>query len=287
MTLRAAQPGDVPALEAFLSARAAASMFPLGNLRAQGLGHGRGGEHAHATRFWLAGGADGIAGALGLTAGGMLMPQWPGGDWTCAVAPLAGAQVEGAVGPADQVRPLLAALGIDRAPRRQDADEPGFALDLADLRVPDGPGTLRPLAEADTPWLADWRTLYNGEVLGLTGPAARVRAGAEVRGWLAAGSHRVLVDGGAPLAICGFNAALPGIVQVGGVFTPTALRGRGHARRAVALHLAEARAQGVARAVLFAASDAAARAYVAIGFRRTGTVALVLFDGHATVRPGP
>jgi predicted GNAT family acetyltransferase len=65
----------------------------------------------------------------------------------------------------------------------------------------------------------------------------------------------------------GFNATLPEIVQIGGVYTPADLRGRGYARRAVALHLAEARGKGTARAVLFAANDAAARAYRAIGFQ--------------------
>jgi GNAT superfamily N-acetyltransferase len=187
------------------------------------------------------------------------------------------------VGPADQVRPLLAALGLDAAPRRRDADEPAFALDLAHLRIPDGAGALSPLTDADLPWLTDWRTAYTAEALGMTGPEARMRSGAEVRAWLAAGSHRALRHDGAPLAITGFNAALPEIVQVGGVYTPPPLRGCGHARRAVALHLAEVRAAGVARAVLFAASDAAARAYTAIGFRRSGTVTLALFDRQVSV----
>ncbi|MCU0909225.1 MAG: N-acetyltransferase [Rhodobacteraceae bacterium] len=281
MTLRAATAADVAALEVFLTARAAGSMFPLGNLRAHGLGHGQGGEDAHATRFWVADGPGGIVGTLGLTAGGMLLPQWPDGDWAQARGLLAGVPVEGAVGPADQVRPLLAALGIDRAPRRSDTDQPAFALDLSGLVVPDGPGDLHPLAAEDLPWLTDWRAAYAAEVQGASGPAARMRAGAEVRAWIAAGSHRGLRVAGQPVAICGFNARLPGIVQVGGVFTPPPLRGRGHARRAVALHLAEARTGGVVQAVLFAASDPAARAYVAIGFRRTGTVAVVLFDGPA------
>lgn len=287
MTLRAAVPGDVPALEAFLTARAEGSMFPLANLRGHGLGHGRGFEDTHATRFWIAQGTNGLAGAVGLTAGGMLMPQWPGGEWMCARTVLAGTQVEGAVGPSVQVRPLLAALGLGAAPRRSDTDQPAFALDLDDLIVPDGPGDLYPLSVGDLPWLTDWRAAYAAEVQGATGPAARVRAGAEVRAWLAAGKHRVLRVAGEPVAICGFNAGLPGIVQVGGVFTPPRFRGRGHARRAVALHLTEARAAGITRAVLFAASDAAARAYVAIGFRRTGMVAVVLFADPAPVTAIP
>jgi predicted GNAT family acetyltransferase len=72
-------------------------------------------------------------------------------------------------------------------------------------------------------------------------------------------------------------------VQVGGIYTPPALRGRGLARAAVALHLAEARNTGVSRAVLFAASPAAARAYTAIGFQPNGSFALVLFAAPVTI----
>jgi predicted GNAT family acetyltransferase len=214
----------------------------------------------------------------------MLMPQWPGGDSTCAVDPLAGAQVEGSVGPADQVRPLLAALGLGRAPRRSDTDQPAFALDLADLIVPEAPGDLHPLTADDLPWLTDWRAAYAAEVQGAAGPRARMNAGSEVRAWITEGSHLALRIGGRPVAICGFNAELPRIVHVGGVYTPPPLRGRGHARRDAALHLAEDRKTGVARAVLFAASDAAARAYVAIGFRRSGTFAVVLFADGTRLR---
>ena len=63
------------------------------------------------------------------------------------------------------------------------------------------------------------------------------------------------------------------MVQVGGVYTPPDLRGRGHARRALALHLA---ASGAERATLFSASAMAARAYRAVGFRQIGDWTLLL-----------
>ena len=49
------------------------------------------------------------------------------------------------------------------------------------------------------------------------------------------------------------------------------------ARRAVALHLQEARDKGATRAILFAANEAAARAYESIGFERNGTFSLMMF----------
>ena len=94
--------------------------------------------------------------------------------------------------------------------------------------------------------------------------------------YVAANSHVVLMEGPQPLAMCGFNARLPHIVQVGGVYTPPALRGFGHARRALGQHLAQARATGVERAVLFAASDKAASTYRALGFERIGQWTLLL-----------
>jgi predicted GNAT family acetyltransferase len=75
-----------------------------------------------------------------------------------------------------------------------------------------------------------------------------------------------------------FNATLPEIVQIGGVWTPSELRGRGYARSVVAGSLLAAREQGVRRAVLFADPlNAAARAaYLALGFRIVGDYGLVL-----------
>jgi predicted GNAT family acetyltransferase len=73
-----------------------------------------------------------------------------------------------------------------------------------------------------------------------------------------------------------FNAALPDIVQLGGIYTPPALRGRGFAKIAVAASLAAARDRGVSRAVLFTNNPSAVRTYEAVGFRRTGDYSLVL-----------
>ena len=76
----------------------------------------------------------------------------------------------------------------------------------------------------------------------------------------------------------GFNMVLDEAVQVGGVYTPPDRRGKGYARRVVGGHLLEARARGAKQAVLFAASEAAAAAYLAIGFQPVGAYALVMFD---------
>jgi GNAT superfamily N-acetyltransferase len=282
--IRDAGPEDRAAVEALLLAGIDGAMFPLVNLRDHGLAPGCfPGPDQSASRFWLLGNC----GVLALTRGGMLLPLLPAGTGVGGLGQaLSGLTVAGAIGPATSVRPVLAALGLDRAAMQTLADEPGFALDLGDLVLPDLPDTrLVPLTKALRPLVTDWRAAYHAELLGLTEVEARVRAGQDIDGYLKRNSHRVLLHRGDPVALCGFNAILPEIVQIGGVYTPPALRGRGLARRAVALHLAEARDAGVARAVLFALSPAAARAYLAIGFRPIFAFTLALLARPVTMAP--
>jgi len=89
-----------------------------------------------------------------------------------------------------------------------------------------------------------------------------------------------LLDGTTPVSYSAFNAMLPEIVQIGGVWTPPALRGRGYGRSVVAGSLLAARKQNVRRAVLFAdpLNPAAKRAYLSLGFRIVGDCGLVLLQ---------
>jgi predicted GNAT family acetyltransferase len=91
------------------------------------------------------------------------------------------------------------------------------------------------------------------------------------------GSRWLLEQDGWPVASTGFNARLPDVVQIGGVYTPPALRGRGYARAAVAGSLLAVRETGVRRAVLFTGTDnePARRTYLALGFRVVGDFGFV------------
>lgn len=279
MTLRAATPGDLPTLTEFLQAREEGSMFLLSNIAADGL-PGSSGAHPqgkpHAMRLWL----DGEEAVVGLTAGGNLIAQCPGALPDGLRAALAGCEVSTILAPNGQVPRLIEALDLTDSPLRHHDEEPGFRLTLSDLVLPDMQGFhSRPLAEADRPLLHGWRTAYLAETFSVPPAEAAVTAGKDIEGWLARGSHRLLLREGVPVALSGFNAMLPQAVQVGGVYTPPALRGQGLARRAVAAHLAEVRLKGVPCAYLFAANAAAARAYTAIGFRPSGTMGIAQFDG--------
>ncbi len=80
------------------------------------------------------------------------------------------------------------------------------------------------------------------------------------------------------MAMSSFNTAIDEAVQVGGVWTPPALRRRGYARAVVAASLRDARAEGVQRAILFTGDTniAAQKAYRAIGFQGVGDYGLLL-----------
>jgi GNAT superfamily N-acetyltransferase len=273
---------DHALVEALLMRQIDGAMFPLSNLRTHGLGGGDfASDHDHAVRVWIVGEESLVV----LTRGGMLLPLLAGAsDLSRLGGALAGLKMIGAVGPAASVRPVLAALDLTDSPKLKDADEPGFALDLAGLQVPKLPGAqLVPATAMLRPQLLAWRTAYHRESLGTPPADAAARAATDIDGYIAHDSHRVLMLDGQPVAMTGFNARLPEIVQVGAVYTPPHLRNKGYARQAVALHLAEARATGTRRAVLFAASTAAARAYLAIGFQPILTFALVLLASPSRI----
>ncbi len=77
----------------------------------------------------------------------------------------------------------------------------------------------------------------------------------------------------------GFNAEALGVVQVGGVWTPPSLRGRGYGRAVVAGSLLARYAEGARRSLLFTSPDnvGAQRAYTALGYRQTGEYGMWLF----------
>jgi RimJ/RimL family protein N-acetyltransferase len=270
MVWRAARAADIPPVERLLRQHLQSSMFLLGNLKDPCNGQ--------AMDLWV---QDDLSGVVGLTEAGMVLmqaPHAPAEDWQAASVLLAGRSIAGCAGNTAQLRAFLAASDFVSRPTRLDEDEPGFSLDLDQLEIPKAEqAALIPLATAPRDLVLDWRAAYHREVLATGADVSEERAAQDIASYLDRDSHRVLSIAGQPVAMTGFNAQIPEVVQIGGVYTPPGLRGRGLARLAVALHLDEARKAGAQRAVLFAASPAAARAYEAIGFRPAGSFSLVLF----------
>ncbi|KUP91670.1 GNAT family N-acetyltransferase [Tritonibacter horizontis] len=281
MVWRAATEADVARALPFLDAHIQSSMFLLENLSQHGLGS----DHPNGLTLWVPESGDGI---FGITNSGTVLMQRPAAtsrDWLAAGQLLAGRDVNGVLGDALQVRAFIGANGLGDHPCQLDSDDPGFVLDLADLKVEmRAEEALISVRDAPRALMDTWRTAYEIEAVQASPEKARIKGPKDIDQFIARDSHRVLLVDGVPVAMCGYNTTFENTVQVGGVYTPPALRGRGYARRVVGRHMAECRARGVSQAVLFAASAAAAKAYVAVGFRPAGTFALVLFSQPAHIR---
>jgi GNAT superfamily N-acetyltransferase len=282
VTMRLLAPGDEAALDAFLVQYRDTSMFLRSNVRQAGLEYR--GQWAGAQ--YLAsfdGGA--ITGVAAHCWNGILLLQAP-----MYVDALAKACVEtsaravaGLVGPPDQVDVARAALGLAGVPATADKPEVLYAVDLPRVVVPrallDGEILCRPPRANERADLHAWGFDYDKETLGAADSAdARRRSADFMDARIDAGNAWVAVDRkDALLSFSSFNAALPDIVQLGGIYTPPHLRGRGYAKACVAHSLLIARERGATRAVLFTPNASAARAYEAVGFRRIGDYALILF----------
>lgn len=270
-------PEDAAALEAFLHPHSATSMFLRGNLAAHGIGNT---DHANGTTFYLRAVGDDIAGVFGRTNGGFLMCQAPGHGtefWSECAAVLRGQRIVGMTGAPDQIGALVTALGLRDADFRLRHNEPLYELRLSDLsKTPSQNMRLRSAGAEDADWLADWFDGYHqdtgkGTLDGIDGMSA-------ARRFIDKPDGRVMERDGVPCAMSALNARTADMVQVGGVYVPTGHRGHGYGGRIVALHLAELRNEGITKAILFAASPVAARAYESIGFRRVGHYCIALLE---------
>jgi predicted GNAT family acetyltransferase len=265
------------ALEAFLVQHADSSMFLRANARAGGLDDR--GQPYQAT-YAAALDEERIVAVAAHTWSGMVLVQAP--TRLEAVVRMAVAhshrRVAGINGPWSQVVAARAALALHRCPALLDSHEILYALELARLLVPEplASGRLhcrRPRRD-EIDLIAGWRVAYARETRSRPDtPALPISSRQETERLHAQGRAFVVAGpGDVPLAFSAFNAVLPDAVQIGGVWTPPAWRGRGYARAVVAGSLLEARAQGVMRGVLFTAEDnrSAQHAYEALGFQVVG-----------------
>ncbi len=279
---RRAEEQDLEWMFPFLYDHIQSSMFLLANLRDFSLTS----DAPYGMQIWV---LEQGRGVFAISNSGTVLMQVPGFEhWNTAADLIRGRDIHGVLGDAPQVRAFLDAADLTNAPTHLNADDLGFHLDLADIKVAPRPDDeLRPLEHVDRGLLEGWRADYNCEALGFLPALAAEKAAQEIGKYIAHNSHRVLISGGEPVAMTGFNTQFEDVVQIGGVFTPKDKRGQGHARQALAMHLLEARDAGAKQAVLFAANAAAARAYEAVGFRLAGTYALVLFSEVQKISTSP
>ncbi|MBX3250982.1 MAG: GNAT family N-acetyltransferase [Myxococcales bacterium] len=290
MSIRKVEPRDEPAIHDLLARHADSSMFLRSNLLAGGLvDHG-----AVYQGTWVAAFEGELAvGTAAHCWNGMLLLQAPTYTETLARAALratasGGRKLSGLAGPLEQVRIVVDALGLAASISTM-SEERLYAIELDDMVVPtsldEGRLRCRRSREGDIELCARWRAAFLVEALGANaGPALLARATHEVEQAHVRRELFVLEDpSGAPLASSAFNARLPDIAQVGGVYTPPEHRSRGHGRAVVAGSLVIARQDGVRRAVLFTGrgNQPAQRAYEALGFAPVGTFGLCLLSSPA------
>ena len=277
--VRVLHEGDRPALEKFLVTHADSSMFLLANSRKAGLVDG--GLPFQATYAAAFEGARIVAVAAHSWLGTVLLQAPVRLDEVVRVALAAsGRRVKGLLGPYSQALAAANALGASEV--AHEGRELLYALDLRALRIPEplvsGRVVCRRPREAELPLLTDWRADYVLEArVEDPGPDLRARCAVAIELLHADGADFVLEEAGAPVAYCCYNARIAEAVQIGGVWTPVPLRGRGHARCVVAGALQAAASQGASRAILFTPESnlAARHSYESLGFSLIGDYGLI------------
>jgi uncharacterized protein len=286
MHFRQLVPGDEALAEAFLGSRPTTTMILRSNLRKAGLSYsGAAFEGIYVAGFDDEGAITGVAahywnGNLVLATSDPAAPDGPAFALVERVIALSTRAVRGLLGPGADVDAARRASGLTSP--RHESREVLFALDLADLVIP--PALTEQSIETRTPkqdelpMLLEWRMAYAYETSRIADtPQTREEQGRSLAAFHAHGHDVLALAAGQPVAYSGFNAEMPEMVQVGGVWTPPELRGHGYARCAVAGALVAARARGVGRAILFTGTDnlAAQRCYAKLGFQAVGDYALV------------
>lgn len=284
LNARILAPGDEAALTPFLEARSDSSLILRSNLATGGLTD----RGAPSQGTW-AGAFDG-ASLIGVVAhfwNGVLIHQAaeelvvPLGQMAARAT---GRPIKGLLGPWAQVAAARRGHGLEEAATGLRSKEELMALDLEALQVPSqltsGEWVCRTGHPEDFEALVHLRAEFRLKAIReKEHPGLRAECEAEVRRGLEARSFFLLLDRGAPVSTCVYSGRMPDCVQIGGVWTPEALRGRGYARAVVAGALLHAQSEGVRRSVLFTGEQnhAALKSYRAIGYARIADYGIIYF----------
>lgn len=223
---------------------------------------------------------------------GMLLMQCPDREhlqWLCEYfAHYCERPLGGVIGSAEQAKHCIDSLGLSDATfsARRDEALMSLSLDALDARygqLPDNQRMVAPLP-MHTELLKDWLIAYELEAFATNvDDKLNARIDERVQLYLDGQDGWLLIEDETPVAFAGLNARAQGIVQVGPVWTPPALRSREYARHLVANMLRDVADEGYSHAVLFTDSAAAHRAYRAIGFADTGKFALAFLERPTTL----
>lgn len=286
MQYRKLHDADLDAATAFLANHAATSMVLRGNLRTAGIERRR--HPLSGTYFGEVSEAGHVSAIVAQFGNGNVFVQ--AGDQahiphalTTAFRAEIPQPVAGIFGDADQAADMIDQLGLDDTNFAINASDVLYTLDLADLIVPvnvraDG-FQMVDAEKLDRSTLLRWLRAYEIEALGAQDtPLLDSKIASRLVHALDARTMWGLIVDGKPVSLSGFNAQLPEMVQVGPVWTPVEQRSNGYARILVAKTLLAARSNGVKNAILSTDSEAAAKAYEALGFCKIGRYRLALLE---------
>jgi RimJ/RimL family protein N-acetyltransferase len=202
------------------------------------------------------------------------------------VLKVSGRPIEGLLGPSEQVQKVKEILGLSHSDLRHDEVEKLYSLELNDLIIPGilatGRVRGRLARNTDIDLLAKWRVAYLAEIVNAPETPDLFQSSRQsIKRQISEGRTWVIERKDQVAATSSFNASVQnasgvGIVQVGGVWTPPALRRKGFGRAAVATSLIDARDNDVKKAILFTGESnlAAQKAYLALGFKHIGAYRL-------------
>ena len=269
---------DVPEVERFLAPHAESSMFLRSNMARAGLEYK---DEDYAGEYWAVFDGENIKGILAHYWNGNVMMQCPEVhdllQLTSYFLSKKTRKVKGILGLEEQAALVVDILDIPKEDFTLNNTEGLFSLDLNKLALPDLDGfeTICP-SEMDQDLLFEWMRDYDIEALGYEdGPALYEHINQRISR-MKDGTILTLVHEGEPVSLAGCNARVGDMNQIGPVWTPPGHRGKGYARRAVAMLLNEEKDAGINRSILFTNNKAAEKAYKSLGYARIAKYRLAL-----------
>lgn len=147
--------------------------------------------------------------------------------------------IAGILGEDSQANFVIEKLGLQSSLLAINYQEKLFLLNLDKMIIPQAihsySCTLKTVQDCEIDVIKEWLVAYHIEALGddANNPKLEQSIIDEIQNTQLSQNRRVLLVDNTPVSLCGFNANLPEIVQLGPVYTPPSLRNKGFARIAV------------------------------------------------------
>lgn len=272
---------DITIAKAFLNKYIETSLFMLSNMEKVGLENN---DEPYQGDYFGAFNGDDLIGVIAHYWNGTIMMQSPDlGILSELYDELVSSMtrpIKAVVGDAEQGQYILDRLAISENKFALNATDSLMSLELSQLYIPQAEDKSLAMVEITARHfdiLKEWIRGYEIEALGTPDDDRLIETAIKTAHDRIKGDNCwILEANGLPVALSGFNAQLPEIVQVGPVWTPPEHRNKGYARHLVARTLERAKAQGVQKSILFTDVPAAQKAYEAIGFKEIGKFQLAL-----------